>query len=84
MTSLYQSPRLGNDTQDFQAQGTWGSLATTLNDKGELVGTVNKADVSKDEVLAMIIAGKQPGEVSKEDIAELHAPAENPGGSPAP
>ena len=35
MTALYQSPRLGNDTQDFQAQGTWGSLATTLNDKGE-------------------------------------------------
>jgi outer membrane protein assembly factor BamB len=35
MTALYQSPRLGNDTQDFQAQGVWGSLATTLNDKGE-------------------------------------------------
>jgi len=35
MTGLYQSPRLGNDTQDFQAQGVWGSLATTLNDKGE-------------------------------------------------
>jgi outer membrane protein assembly factor BamB len=35
MTSLYQSPRLGNDSQDFQAQGTWGSLATALNDKGE-------------------------------------------------
>jgi outer membrane protein assembly factor BamB len=35
MTALYQSPRLGNDTQDFQAQGVWGSLATALNDKGE-------------------------------------------------
>jgi hypothetical protein len=35
MTALYQSPRLGNDSQDFQAQGVWGSLATTLNDKGE-------------------------------------------------
>jgi len=35
MTSLYQSPRLGNDSQDFQALGTWGSLATTLNEKGE-------------------------------------------------
>jgi hypothetical protein len=34
MTALYQSPRLANDTQDFQAQGVWGSLATTLNDKG--------------------------------------------------
>jgi outer membrane protein assembly factor BamB len=35
MTSLYQSPRLGNDTQDFQAQGVWGNLATTQNAKGE-------------------------------------------------
>jgi D-xylose transport system ATP-binding protein len=28
--------------------------------QGKLVGTVNKHDVTKDEVLAMIIAGKQP------------------------
>jgi outer membrane protein assembly factor BamB len=35
MTALYQSPRLGNDTQDFQANGIWGSLATALNEKGE-------------------------------------------------
>ena len=35
MSALYQSPRLGNDIQDFQAQGVWGSLATALNDKGE-------------------------------------------------
>ena len=34
-TGLYQSPRLGNDTQDFQAQGVWGNLATALSDKGE-------------------------------------------------
>ena len=40
--------------------------------QGELVGTVNKADVTKDEVLAMIIMGKQPGEVSTEEMAELH------------
>ena len=39
---------------------------------GRLVGTVNKVDVTKDEVLAMIIAGKKPGEISAEDIAELH------------
>ena len=38
---------------------------------GRLVGTVNKYDVTKDEVLAMIIMGKQPGEVSHEDIDEL-------------
>jgi D-xylose transport system ATP-binding protein len=40
--------------------------------QGELVGTVNKDDVTKDEVLAMIIMGKKPGEVSQEEIAELH------------
>jgi D-xylose transport system ATP-binding protein len=39
---------------------------------GRLVGTVDKLDVTKDEVLAMIIAGKKPGEISAEDIAELH------------
>lgn len=35
MTSLYQSPRFGNDTQDFQSQGIWGSLATTVSAKNE-------------------------------------------------
>jgi outer membrane protein assembly factor BamB len=35
MTALYQSPRLGNDTQDFQAMGVWGSLATWQSEKGE-------------------------------------------------
>jgi len=35
MTSLYQTPRLGNDSQDFQAMGVWGSLATWQSDKGE-------------------------------------------------
>jgi len=34
MTSLYQSPRMGNDTQDFQASGTWGSLATAQDGQG--------------------------------------------------
>ena len=33
---------------------------------------MNKTDVTKDEVLAMIIAGKKPGELSSADIAELH------------
>ncbi|MDP2293347.1 MAG: ATP-binding cassette domain-containing protein [Actinomycetota bacterium] len=37
--------------------------------QGKLVGTVNKDDVTKDEVLAMIIAGKLPGEMSQRDIA---------------
>ena len=40
--------------------------------QGELVGTVNKEDVTKDEVLAMIIMGKQPDEVSDSELAELH------------
>ena len=40
--------------------------------QGELVGTVNKHDVTKDEVLAMIIMGKQPDEVSDSDLADLH------------
>ena len=40
--------------------------------QGELVGTVNKSDVTKDEVLAMIIMGKTPDQVSREDIAEFH------------
>ena len=43
--------------------------------QSRLVDTVNKGDVTMDEVLAMIIAGKKPGEVSKEDIAKLHGEA---------
>jgi D-xylose transport system ATP-binding protein len=40
--------------------------------QGELVGTVNKSEVTMDEVLAMIIVGKMPGEVSSEEMAGLH------------
>ena len=40
--------------------------------QGKLVGTVDKDKVTKDEVLAMIIMGKQPGDVTNEEIAELH------------
>lgn len=39
---------------------------------GKLVGTVNKADVTTDEVLAMIIMGKLPGEVTQGELAKLH------------
>jgi D-xylose transport system ATP-binding protein len=39
--------------------------------QGKLVGTVNKHDVTKDEVLAMIIMGKHPGEVTDEDVHQL-------------
>jgi D-xylose transport system ATP-binding protein len=39
---------------------------------GKLVGTVQKTDVTIDEVLAMIIIGKLPGEVTKSELAELH------------
>src|SRR5947207_922268 len=40
---------------------------------GKLVGTVNKADVTTDEVLAMIIMGKLPGEVTQTELTRLHA-----------
>jgi len=40
--------------------------------QGKLVGTVDKNTVTKDEVLAMIIMGKQPGEVTQTELAELH------------
>jgi D-xylose transport system ATP-binding protein len=36
--------------------------------QGRLVGTVNRDDVTMDEVLAMIIAGKLPGESIEEDF----------------
>lgn len=39
---------------------------------GDLVGTVEKTDVTKDDVLAMIIMGKLPDEVTEMDIKELH------------
>jgi D-xylose transport system ATP-binding protein len=39
--------------------------------QGKLVGTVDKHKVTKDEVLAMIIIGKLPTEVSKSELAEL-------------
>jgi D-xylose transport system ATP-binding protein len=39
---------------------------------GKLVGTVQKTDVTIDEVLAMIIIGKLPGEVTQSELAELH------------
>ena len=35
MTGLYQSPRMGNDSQDFQAQGVWGTLATQVSANGD-------------------------------------------------
>ncbi|MDH3730509.1 MAG: ATP-binding cassette domain-containing protein [Acidimicrobiia bacterium] len=40
--------------------------------QGKLVGTVNKADVTKDEVLGMIIMGKLPDQVTATDIERLH------------
>ncbi|MGA3056729.1 MAG: ATP-binding cassette domain-containing protein [Candidatus Limnocylindrales bacterium] len=39
---------------------------------GKLVGTVNKAEVTTDEVLGMIIMGKLPSEVSETELAKLH------------
>jgi len=39
---------------------------------GRLVGTVIKSAVTSDDVLAMIIMGKAPGEVTERDLATLH------------
>jgi D-xylose transport system ATP-binding protein len=38
---------------------------------GRLVGTVNKDDVTADDVLAMIILGKKPDEATREELEEL-------------
>ena len=40
--------------------------------QGKLVGIVDKDKVTKDEVLAMIIMGKLPEEVTQTELAELH------------
>jgi D-xylose transport system ATP-binding protein len=40
--------------------------------QGKLVGTVNKNDVTMDEVLAMIIIGKMPDQVTEVELEELH------------
>ena len=39
--------------------------------QGKLVGTVNKSDVTMDEVLAMIIIGKLPDEVTETELEQL-------------
>ena len=39
---------------------------------GRLVGTVNKNDVTTDEVLGMIILGKPPTKLTSQELAELH------------
>jgi len=38
---------------------------------GRIVDTVNKNDVTPDDVLGMIILGKKPGEVSEKELAQL-------------
>jgi D-xylose transport system ATP-binding protein len=38
---------------------------------GQLVDTVNKDDVTTDQILGMIILGKKPGEASEKELAEL-------------
>ncbi len=40
--------------------------------QGKLVGTVNKTEVTKDEVLAMIIMGKLPGEATQTELEQFH------------
>jgi D-xylose transport system ATP-binding protein len=45
---------------------------------GKLVGTVNKEDVTADDVLGMIILGKSPGQVSRTELEGLKMPGEIP------
>jgi D-xylose transport system ATP-binding protein len=40
--------------------------------QGKLVGTVNKGEVTIDEILAMIIIGKTPDQLTTSEIADLH------------
>ena len=40
---------------------------------GKVVGTVKRTDVTTDDLLAMIIMGKPPGEVTQKELASLHA-----------
>lgn len=40
---------------------------------GKIVDIVNRADVTTNAVLGMIILGKKPDEVTREELAELHA-----------
>ena len=40
---------------------------------GKIVGTVDRDKITTDEVLAMIIMGKKPGDVTTEELAQLHA-----------
>ena len=39
---------------------------------GRIVGIVNKADVTTDDVLGMIILGKPLEKLTEKEIAELH------------
>ena len=41
--------------------------------QGVIVGTVKREDVTTDQVLAMIILGKKPEELTAEELAALHA-----------
>ena len=41
--------------------------------QGSSSGRSTRTTVTKDEVLAMIIMGKKPGEITEKELAELHA-----------
>jgi len=40
---------------------------------GRLVGTVNKTDVTTDDVLGMIILGKKPEQLTRQELEELRS-----------
>ena len=56
------------------AAGSWGTISALYKLPFELpvVGTVIKSEVTTDEILALIIMGKAPGEVTERELASLH------------
>jgi D-xylose transport system ATP-binding protein len=40
--------------------------------QGRLVGTVRKGDVTTDDILGMIIMGKRPDQLTRQEREELH------------
>ncbi len=48
------------------------STKLTVMKNGRLVGTCRTEDVTKDEVLGMIIMGKLPDQMDQKELAALH------------
>jgi len=61
------------DLQLFDYVGFFAPLDRVFVMKnGKMVGSVNTADVTKDDVLGMIILGKMPGRQADQELEALH------------